>query len=109
MRSLVEFILEDLDIDNIFWYLDKWFERNEDDQKWFINLLMTYEANKTNDVIKNELDHFKDDNRLNEFINFITNDINGTSQKDNINVMKRILDICISNQSKRNRYKNLGK
>ena len=40
MKSLTQFITEELDTDNLFWLLDKWFERNEKQAQEFVEIIV---------------------------------------------------------------------
>ena len=40
MKTIIEYINEELD-DNFLWKLSKWFERNEIQEKEFMNLILS--------------------------------------------------------------------
>lgn len=96
MISLKDYIIkEELD-DNIFWLLDTWFDRNEDEQKEFMEIVLKCIDDKVI-TIENITKYLKDtklNTHLQQFVNFIDNDIKPNSNKDYYNRFKDILQQC---------------
>ncbi len=113
MKSIKEYIyesniFEDLD-NNIFWLLDKWFERNENQKSEFINIVVKcrQEGDKVNiDNLDKLLNNTELKRNLKEFINFIDNDIEPQSNKDYLYSLKQIIEVVIGKKEK-NIYLNL--
>ena len=113
MKSLKNFIYEnrineDVD-DNLFWLLDKWFERNENQKSEFINIVVKcrQEGDKVNiDNLNKLLNNTELKINLKEFINFIDNDIEPQSNKDYLYSLKQIIEVVIGKKEK-NIYLNL--
>ena len=106
MKTLKQIINEELD-DNLLYMIDMWFERNEEEQKEFIELIVKC---KNDHVINiNKLKTYIDEtiyikNHLKEFVNFVDNDIHANTEKDYFSKLKSILEQVISNKSKDNKY-----
>lgn len=113
MKSLKNFIYEnrineDVD-DNLFWLLDKWFERNENQKSEFISIVVKcrQEGDKVNiDNLDKLLNNTELKKNLKEFINFIDNDIEPQSNKDYLYSLKQIIEVVIGKKEK-NIYLNL--
>ena len=106
MRSLKDYIFEELD-DNLFWMLDKWFERNEKQAQEFIEIIVKckQEGAKVNiDNLKKYIKGTQLESNLQEFINFVDNDLEPQLNKDYIYVLKLIIEMIIGNKSKTNKY-----
>ena len=88
MKSLLTYINEhkineELD-DNLFWLLDKWFERNENQLQEFIEIIVKCKQDGTKVNIDNLKTYIKGtqlESNLMEFCNFIDNDIEHNKQK----------------------------
>ena len=107
MKSLQEYIIEELD-ENLFWLLDTWFDRNEEESNEFIELLTKYNVEKKKTVkdVQELIKGTKLEKNLIQFINFVDNDIKQKEQnKDYIYNLKKILDIVSGNKSDENKYK----
>ena len=107
MKSLTQFIVEELDIDNLFWFLDKWFERNEQQAQEFIELVVKckQDGQKVNiDNLKTYIKGTQLELNLCEFINFVDNDIEPIKDKDYVYILKQIIEMVIGNKSKTNKY-----
>ena len=86
MKRLITYINEELD-ENIFWLLDKWFERNEKQAQEFVEIIVKckQEGQKVNiDNLKKYLKDTQLELNLQEFINFIDNDLEPIKDKDYI-------------------------
>jgi len=108
MRTLRNYILEELD-DNIFWLIDKWFERNEQQYKEFIELLVKSRENgdKVNvDDLKKNIKGTSLEKNLKEFVNFIDNEVHPTTNKDYLYSLKQIIEIVMG-KKENNKYLNL--
>lgn len=111
MKSLKDYIcetkiFEELD-DNLFWLLDKWFERNELQAQEFIELIVKckQDGQKVNiDNLKKYIKGTQIESNLQEFINFIDNDLEPQLNKDYIYILKLIIEMVIGNKSKTNKY-----
>lgn len=106
MISLKDYIFEELD-DNLFWMLDKWFERNEKQAQEFIEIIVKckQEGAKVNiDNLKKYIKGTQIESNLQEFINFVDNDLEPQLNKDYIYVLKLIIEMIIGNKSKTNKY-----
>ena len=111
MKSLLTYINEhkvneELD-DNMFWLLDKWFERNELQAQEFIELVVKckQEGDKVNiDNLQKYIKGTQLELNLMEFCNFIDNDIEPQQTKDYLYSLKQIIEMVIGNKSKTNKY-----
>lgn len=103
MKRLITYINEELD-ENIFWLLDKWFENNEQDKQWFIELLVKYKTDKTRKTVETYV-HDIPNEHLIQFVSFIDNNLTSDKQLDYIYKLQQILDICVTNKGKQNKYK----
>ncbi len=106
MKSLSQFIVEELD-DNLFWLLDKWFERNERQAKEFIELIVKckQEGDKVNiDNLQKFIKGTQIEANLMKFCNFIDNDIEPQQTKNYLYSLKQIIEMVIGNKSKTNKY-----
>jgi len=106
MKSLTQFITEELD-DNLFWLLDKWFERNERQAQEFIELIVKckQEGDKVNiDNLQKFIKGTQLESNLMEFCNFIDNDIEPQQTKNYLYSLKQIIEMVIGNKSKTNKY-----
>lgn len=110
MKSLKNFIYENRineDVDeNLFWLLDKWFERNQNQKSEFISIVVKcrQEGDKVNvDNLDKLLNNTELKRNLKEFINFIDNDIEPQSNKDYLYSLKQIIEVVIGKKEK-NKY-----
>ena len=110
MKNLKDFINEsrineDVD-DNLFWLLDKWFERNENQKSEFISILVQcrQEGDKVNiDNLKKLLHNTELKKDLKEFINFLSNDLEPQNNKDYLYELKQVIEVVIGKKEK-NKY-----
>ena len=109
MKTLNQYILEELD-NNLFWLLDKWFERNTNQLEDFKILVNKYhDENFTIDDLEDELKKTKYlKSQLEKFINFIDNDIKPVKEKNYIQILKDIILQVLNNKSNKNPYINKG-
>ena len=109
MKTLNQYILEELD-NNLFWLLDKWFERNTNQLEDFTILVNKYhDENFTIDDLEDELNKTKYlKSQLEKFINFIDNDIKPVKEKNYIQILKDIILQVLNNKSNKNPYINKG-
>lgn len=109
MKTLNQYILEELD-NNLFWLLDKWFERNTNQLEDFKILVNKYrDENFTIDDLEDELNKTKYlKSQLEKFINFIDNDIKPVKEKNYIQILKDIILQVLNNKSNKNPYINKG-
>ncbi len=109
MISLKDYIFEELDTDNLFWLLNKWFERNENQLQEFIEIIVKCKQNgdKVNiDDLKKYIKETTFEKNLEEFINFIDNDLEPINNKDYIYILKQIIELIIGKKEK-NKYLKL--
>ena len=107
MKSLTQFINEELD-DNIWWLLDKWFERNEQQYQEFIEIIIKckQEGEKVNiENLKNIIKGTQIEKHLKQFINFIDNEVNPINNKDYLYSLKQIIETVLGKKEK-NKYLN---
>ena len=105
MISLTQYIIEELD-DNIWWLLDKWFERNEQQYQEFIEIVVKckQEGEKVNiDNLKKFIKGTQIEKHLKQFINFIDNEVNPVNNKDYLYSLKQIIETVIGKKEK-NKY-----
>jgi len=106
MKSLRNYIFEELDTDNLFWLLDKWFERNEKQLSEFIEIVVQCRQNGDKvsiDKLKELIKGTKFETNLKEFINFVDNDLEPIENKDYIYILKQIIEVVIGKKEK-NKY-----
>jgi len=106
MISLRNYIFEELDTDNLFWLLDKWFERNEKQLSEFIEIVVQCRQNGDKvsiDKLKELIKGTKFETNLKEFINFVDNDLEPIENKDYIYILKQIIEVVIGKKEK-NKY-----
>lgn len=105
MKSLSQFIKEELD-ENIWWLLDKWFERNELQYQEFVELIVKCKQDGEKINIENLKEYIKNtqlEHNLKSFINFIDNEVNPISNKDYIYSLKQIIETVMGKKEK-NKY-----
>ena len=108
MKNLSTYILEELD-DNIWWLLDKWFERNENQYQEFIEIIVKCkeEGDKVNiDNLKKYIKETQIEKNLSQFVNFIDNEVNPANNKDYLYSLKQIIETVIGKKEK-NKYLNI--
>ena len=108
MKTLNQYILEELD-DNMWWLLDKWFERNEQQRQEFIEIVVKckQEGEKVNiDNLKDIIKGTQIEKNLRSFVNFIDNEVNPANNKDYLYSLKQIIEMVISRKEK-NKYLNI--
>lgn len=105
MISLKQYITEELD-ENIWWLLDKWFERNESQYQEFIELIVKckQDGEKVNiENLKNYLKGTQLNKYLKSFINFVDNEVNPDNNKDYLYSLKQIIETVMGKKEK-NKY-----
>lgn len=105
MKSLNQYIIEELD-NNMWWLLDKWFERNEQQYQEFITIIVQCKQNGEKVNIENLKEYIKGtqlEKNIKQFINFIDNEVNPVTNKDYLYSLKQIIEIVISKKEK-NKY-----
>ena len=108
MKHIKEYILEELD-SNVWWLLDKWFERNENQYQEFIEIVIKckQEGEKVNiDNLKNIIKGTQIEKHLKQFINFIDNEVNPVNNKDYLYSLKQIIETVIGKKEKNKYIKN---
>lgn len=104
MKTIIEYINEELS-DNLFWKLSKWFERNENQEKEFVNIIITCETKGINQKeIELSLENTSLYKDLREFVNFIYDDLDINKERDYLYNFKKIIENVINNKSKQNKY-----
>ena len=105
MKSLNQYIIEELD-NNMWWLLDKWFERNEQQYQEFIIIIVQCKQNGEKVNIENLKEYIKGtqlEKNIKQFINFIDNEVNPVTNKDYLYSLKQIIEMIISKKEK-NKY-----
>ena len=105
MKSLNQYIIEELD-NNMWWLLDKWFERNEQQYQEFITIIVQCKQNGEKVNIENLKEYIKGtqlEKNIKQFINFIDNEVNPVTNKDYLYSLKQIIEMVISKKEK-NKY-----
>lgn len=105
MKSLNQYIIEELD-NNMWWLLDKWFERNEQQYQEFITIIVQCKQNGEKVNIENLKEYIKGtqlEKNIKQFINFIDNEVNPETNKDYLYSLKQIIEMIISKKEK-NKY-----
>ena len=105
MKSLNQYIIEELD-NNMWWLLDKWFERNEQQYQEFITVIFQCKQNGEKVNIENLKEYIKGtqlEKNIKQFINFIDNEVNPETNKDYLYSLKQIIEMIISKKEK-NKY-----
>ena len=105
MKSLNQYIIEELD-NNMWWLLDKWFERNEQQYQEFITIIVQCKQNGEKVNIENLKEYIKGtqlEKHIKQFINFIDNEVNPETNKDYLYSLKQIIEMIISKKEK-NKY-----
>ena len=105
MKSLNQYIIEELD-NNMWWLLDKWFERNEHQYQEFITIIVQCKQSGEKVNIENLKEYIKGtqlEKNIKQFINFIDNEVNPETNKNYLYSLKQIIEMIISKQEK-NKY-----
>ena len=105
MKSLNQYIIEELD-NNMWWLLDKWFERNEQQYQEFITIIVKCKQSGEKVNIENLKEYIKGtqlEKNIKQFINFIDNEVNPETNKDYLYSLKQIIEMIISKKEK-NKY-----
>ena len=109
MRTLYTYIKESIDEDNIFYLIDCYIKNDEKMKDDFMNIISQCIADRT--VTEKKLaEYIKGtflENSLNEFVNFINNDVeisNSPSSIDYMYQLKKIIEYIIGNKSSQNKY-----
>ena len=105
MKSLNQYIIEELD-NNMWWLLDKWFERNEQQYQEFITIIVQCKQNGEKVNIENLKEYIKGtqlEKNIKQFINFIDNEVNPVTNEDYLYSLKQIIEMIISKKEK-NKY-----
>ena len=105
MKSLNQYIIEELD-NNMWWLLDKWFERNEHQYQEFITIIVQCKQSGEKVNIENLKEYIKGtqlEKNIKQFINFIDNEVNPETNKNYLYSLKQIIEMIISKKEK-NKY-----
>ena len=105
MKSLNQYIIEELD-NNMWWLLDKWFERNEQQYQEFITIIVQCKQSGEKVNIEDLKEYIKGtqlEKNIKQFINFIDNEVNPVTNKDYLYSLKQIIEMIISKKEK-NKY-----
>lgn len=104
MKHLNDYIYEELS-ENFLWKLSQWFERNEQQEQEFFNILI--QSKKTGTSVKDIEKYLEGTSlldNLKEFVNFIDDDIHVNELKDYLYKMKQIVEMTLNNKSIKNKY-----
>lgn len=103
MKTIIDYINEELD-DNFLWKLSKWFERNEIQEKEFMNLILSCKQNGLNQKeIEKNLEGTQLYDNIKEFVNFMIDDFTSL-EKDYIYQLKKIIELTINNKNTKNKW-----
>lgn len=103
MKTIIEYINEQLD-DNFLWKLSKWFERNEIQEKEFMNLILSCKQNGLNQKeIEKNLEGTQLYDNIKEFVNFMIDDFTSL-EKDYTYQLKKIIELTINNKNTKNKW-----
>lgn len=94
-------ICESIDSDNLFWKIDKWFDKSNIDnseRQAFIDLLDICRSNN-NIVTKDVVSNYVLSNNIKPFVNFITDNVSGIEVNDYIYILMKIIQLILANKS----------
>lgn len=94
-------ICESIDSDNLFWKIDKWFDKSNIDnseRQAFIDLLDICRSNN-NIVTKDVVSNYALSNNIKPFVNFITDNVSGIEVNDYIYILMKIIQLILANKS----------
>lgn len=94
-------ICESIDSDNLFWKIDKWFDKNNienSERQAFIDLLDIC-RNNNNIVTKDAVSNYALSNNIKPFVNFITDNVSGIEVNDYIYILMKIIQLILANKS----------
>lgn len=94
-------ICESIDSDNLFWKIDKWFDKSNIDnskRQAFIDLLDIC-RNNNNIVTKDIVSNYALSNNIKPFVNFITDNVSGIEVNDYIYILMKIIQLILANKS----------
>lgn len=89
---LEEGLNEDLDAENLMWKIDKWFEDRAQERQVFYEMIAKY--NQTVDVkdLAKDIKDTKFEETLKEFVNFMYDDFDFSTEKDYLYQLKKIIE-----------------
>ena len=99
MRTLQEYIKEELDEDNLIWKIETWFRKKPSEYKQFTDIVNKCIADRV--VSKDNLENYlKNTNiKLKPFIDFLDDDIYGSdTAKDYLYLLKKTIESIIANK-----------
>ena len=87
-----ESLNEELDAENLMWKLDKWFEDRAEERQVFYEMIAKY--NQTVDVkdLAKDIKDTKFEETLKEFVNFMYDDFDFSTEKDYLYQLKKIIE-----------------
>lgn len=94
-------ICESIDSDNLFWKIDKWFDKSNienSERQAFIDLLDIC-RNNNNIVTKDIVSNYALSNNIKSFVNFITDNVSGIEVNDYIYILMKIIQLILANKS----------
>ena len=94
-------ICESIDSDNLFWKIDKWFDKSNSEnseRQAFIDLLNIC-RNNNNIVTKDIVSNYALSNNIKPFVNFITDNVSGIEVNDYIYILMKIIQLILANKS----------
>lgn len=94
-------ICESIDSDNLFWKIDKWFDKSNIEnsgKQAFIDLLDIC-RNNNNIVTKDVVSNYALSNNIKPFVNFITDNVSGIEVNDYIYILMKIIQLILANKS----------
>jgi hypothetical protein len=100
MTNLKTYVIcEELDVDNLLYKIDKWFDRRDNEKATFSELIQQFK--KENVVSQSAIDSFIDTNKiqLKQFVDYMSDNINNTQTLDYAYVFRKIIDTLVANKS----------
>lgn len=99
MKTLKEYIKESIDVENLAWKINKYFDKKESQYKQFMNLVDKFKTNHgiTDEDIQEFLDKSKID--LKKFIDFICEDIDIEEQRDYMYLFRKMIQNILDDKT----------
>lgn len=99
MVALTDYIIvEALDVDNLMYKVDNWFNKNTDEKTTFSDMIEKFKNAPSIDrtVVSDYAKSFK----LKQFVDYMTDNISGTEVSDYMYVFNKIIDTLVGDKSK---------
>jgi uncharacterized protein YjgD (DUF1641 family) len=98
MISLKDYILENIDPDNLVWKIEVYFKNHKDQYTKFVNLTKKFEEN--HGLTDDEINDFLDKSKLNlkKFIDFISEDVT-TETIDYMYTLRKVIQNLLDDKT----------